>query len=361
MEYYYYYFVSINYPFLAKSKGDARKLLEKAEYVDKESKPFDMEEFCVVSSWRGREFYHLYQFGSSVPASKAGDNDFVITKTKVDSSDILPETQRMIIDVDFKFITLSHATAAVDAATAAVDAATAAVDAATAARTSALMSVHDLIMKNENKESILEHILKETRCPLQHHVPVQTSVDLVPIQLDEITMNVLVFKAISDEAEKMGFTVATNTSGSQKSKYSKYYKSRPDLAMYKNNFGYIVIDTGASQESETPTAASEESETPTAAISEKGDAVGQLLAGMDKLAGDLAFEQLRSDKPAKDRLFRYIIIYGLVINYDDHSCTPYKLTMDFDENSSKLNTGKQQLPLEEGITRLLSKLEQTTA
>ena len=306
----------------------------------------------MVSSYEGREYYLLYQFGSSVPASKAVYNDFVATKTKVNSTDILPETRRMTIDVDFKFITLSHATAAVDAAT-------------DAARTSALMSVHDFVKKNENIDidSILDHIMKEAGCPLQ------TSVDLVPIRLDEISMNVLLCKAISDEAEKMGFTVATNTSGSQKSKYSKYYKSRPDLTMYKNNCGYVVIDTGASEESETPTAASEESETPTASISggitenklnKKGDVVGQLLAGMEKVAGDLAYEQLCSDKPAQDRLFRNIIIYGLVINYDDHNCTPYKLTMDFVKKSSKFNIGIQQLPLKEGITRLLSKLEQTT-
>ena len=159
----------------------------------------------MVSSYEGREYYLLYQFGSSVPASKAVYNDFVATKTKVNSTDILPETRRMTIDVDFKFITLSHATAAVDAAT-------------DAARTSALMSVHDFVKKNENIDidSILDHIMKEAGCPLQ------TSVDLVPIRLDEISMNVLLCKAISDEAEKMGFTVATNTSGSQKSKYSKY-------------------------------------------------------------------------------------------------------------------------------------------
>ena len=329
--------------------------MKKAEIVNDESKPFDFDKFCVVSSLE-RRFYFLYEFNKSVPANRAVSHQFVITATTVDSSGILPETERTTIRIDLHFISLSHANAAVTAATAALT------EAASIAHSSALNSILDSIINMENKDSIVELLQNKAKCPLQlpveHHERVQKSAEL---ELDEMTMNGLVFKAISDEAEKLGFTVATNTSGSQKLKSSKYYNSRPDLTMYRNNCGYIVIYTGASEESETPTAASEESQTPTAAISEKGDAVGQLLAGMDKLAGDLAFEQLRSDKTAEDKLFRYIIIYGLVINYEDHSCTPYKLTMDFARKTSTLDTGTQQLPLEEGVTRLLSKLEQTTA
>ena len=82
---------------------------------------------------------------------------------------------------------------------------------------------------------------------------------------------------------------------------------------------------------------------------------------MEKLAGDLACEQLVSSKEAKEKVFRYIIIYGLVINFEDRKCKPYKLTMDFVDNSSELFRGIQDLDLEDGITRLISKLEQTTA
>ena len=300
--------------------------MEIAGRANKES-ALDIEKFDMVSSWQGREWYYLYQFSDSVPASKAETRHFVMSTSRVESCDILPETQHKTIRIDFHFVTLSHATAA-----------------AAMAYSTKLKS----LLEDESKDSILERIEKEAQLP---QLPLQLDVpQSVDIKLDEMTMNDIVFKAISGEAEKFGFRVATNTSGSHKSKSSKYYNSRPDLTMYRNNCGYIVIHTGASEESESPIAA----------ISEKGDAVGQLLAGMDKVAGDLAFEQLRSNKAATERLFRYIIIYGLVINYEDHSCTPYKLTMDFVINSSTLDTGTQQLPLEEGVTRLLSKLEQTT-
>ena len=115
--------------------------MEKAGSVNKESAPFDIEKFYAVSGWQAREFYHLYQFSDSVPANKAETLHFLISTNKVNSCDIFPETEHTTIRVDFHFIALSRATAAVTAVnTAAVAAATAA---ASIAYSTKLMSIHE--------------------------------------------------------------------------------------------------------------------------------------------------------------------------------------------------------------------------
>ena len=173
-----------------------------------------------------------------------------------------------------------------------------------------------------------------------------------------MTNNKLVCEEVSRRAEEMGYIVMTNKSsiaGSYNSQASRYYKSRPDLVMYKKNCGYIVMETG-----EEPTAT-----TTTTCLSDgitenkntlQVDAVGQLLAGMEKVAGDLAFQHLRSVEELESRVFQYIYIYGLVIDFEKFSCRPYKLTMDFISKSCKLHTGIQELSLNDGINRLVSNL-----
>ena len=51
----------------------------------------------------------------------------------------------------------------------------------------------------------------------------------------------------------------------------------------------------------------------------------------------------------------------LLILRTSNAIKPYKLTMDFVSNSCKLNTGRQELDLDDGISRLVSKLERTNA
>ena len=124
----------------------------------------------------------------------------------------------------------------------------------------------------------------------------------------------------------MGYTVTTNKSsiaGLDNSQASKYFRSRPDLVMYKENRVYIVMENEPASD-ETSEESTDKTTTITTttlqgAMTEnkktiQGDVVGQILAGMEKVAWDLAFKQLRSGKvPKEKRVFQHINIYGLVV------------------------------------------------
>ena len=82
------------------------------------------------------------------------------------------------------------------------------------------------------------------------------------------------------------------------------------------------------------------------------DVLGKLLGGMEKIAGDLAYEYIRSS--AKFQQFQ---LTGLVLDYSEDQCEVYELTMDFEENSSILHSGQQKLCVSDAANRLISKLE----
>ena len=355
----YYYFVNINYPFLSQSEDEVKRNLELA----KEGNPslqFDGARFILIANWKGCEFYYLYRFENSIPASKAVVTDFATAIECEDSIKILPRTERTTIRIDLQLTTVACVTAAASAA---------ATSAATTATAAKLESICDFITKSSedvfNKQSIITIIRNEVPDTQLPPVPVQLPQrDLLPIEFDETTKNKIVCTEVRRKAEEMGFTVTTNTSKSSNLHASKYYSSRPDLVMYKENCGYIVTETSASEELIDETTAT------TAALhggvtenknKMNCDVEGQLLAGMEKVAGDLAYQQLRRNKQAKEKVFQYIYIYGLVINFDNLKCKPYKLTMDFVSNSCIFNAGRQELDLDDGITRLVSKLERTNA
>ena len=313
---------------------------------------FDGAQFAVIANWKGCEFYYLYQFKHSIPASKAVGTDFTATIVYEESGEILPRTEHTTIRIDLQLTTVACATAA----------------AATAAA-SKLESVCELISKSSenvfDKQSIITIIRNEVPGIPDFSVqlpPVPVQLPHEELELDETTKNRIVCAAVRRKAEKMGFIVTTNTSGSGNSRASKYYNSRPDLAMYKENCGFIVMESSACEE------LTDETTTATTAALHGGmtenknkinsDVEGQLLAGMEKVAGDLAYQQL---KQAKEKVFQCIYIYGLVIDFENLKCKPYKLTMDFVSNSCILSIGRQELDLDDGITRLVSKLERTNA
>lgn len=58
-----------------------------------------------------------------------------------------------------------------------------------------------------------------------------------------------------------------------------------------------------------------------------------------------------------NKLFQCVEIYGLIIDYDTNTCTAHKLKMDFSAKRSSLYSGEQDIPLSEGVNRLLSTLQ----
>ena len=85
------------------------------------------------------------------------------------------------------------------------------------------------------------------------------------------------------------------------------------------------------------------------------DPMGQLLGGMEKLAGDIALKYICS---GPEQLFNEIVIYGLTLNLQANECTAHKLTMNFKARNSILESGDGQLPIVDGLNRLLTALGQ---
>ena len=68
--------------------------------------------------------------------------------------------------------------------------------------------------------------------------------------------------------------------------------------------------------------------------------MGQLLAGMEKVAGDISLEYIQtSDSP----LFTMIEVYGLCVDLDKQVCTAHKLSMDLDTHGSFLKSSSEEL------------------
>ena len=83
------------------------------------------------------------------------------------------------------------------------------------------------------------------------------------------------------------------------------------------------------------------------------DSLGQLLAEIDKVAGDLAFKNFQDGNLSdEERIFKFIEIFALTINFNQETCHVYKLKMDFIETCSTLYIGKRVLSLNEGLNRL---------
>ena len=88
------------------------------------------------------------------------------------------------------------------------------------------------------------------------------------------------------------------------------------------------------------------------------DPVGQLLGEMEKVAGDLAYKNLQDgDLSEEEKVFRYIELFALTIDFEQGMCQVYKLKMDFLATCSTLYIGDKKLYLNEGVNRLFEALE----
>jgi hypothetical protein len=175
----------------------------------------------------------------------------------------------------------------------------------------------------------------------------------------------MIHQALCTTADRLGYIVTTNKSLHPvfgNSNASKYWNSRPDLVIYKNDHAYVVITVEPASDETT----TDETTTTTilrGGVTENitdipGTVLGQLLTGMDKVAGDLAYQQLRNGElPPERRVFQQIKIYGLIIDLEGSKSKPYVLNMDFNMKSSELFCGRQELDLATSMNRLLSCLE----
>ena len=87
------------------------------------------------------------------------------------------------------------------------------------------------------------------------------------------------------------------------------------------------------------------------------NALGQLLASMEKVAGDIAYQNIVNG-PEERKVFRCITIFALSIDFVKDECKVYKLEMDFSGRRSKLYVGDKALDLPDGVNRLFGALQQ---
>ena len=194
-------------------------------------------------------------------------------------------------------------------------------------------------------------------------MPVPTrAVSIVPLpNVPEVMYNELFFSQVKEEATKMGYTVVTNKCNISDSdlaivsKPSRYSLSKPDLVIYHSEelVAYVIHAPVDEEPNEEPDV------TLSAGMTEnkldiESQKLGQLLARMEKVAGDIAFLYLsQADIPFIKRKFKFIQVYGLQVNHISQSCKVYKLVMDFKNCNSVLYIGKQELTPAEAISRLL--------
>jgi hypothetical protein len=355
----YYYFVNVNYPFVAESEAEAYELVEMAKIYNQGAESiFTKAKFNFVSHPPGYELC-LYQFGKSIPASDAKEIDFNPSVSKVESDEIFPVAKSDFFpSIDLELTPVSVAT---EVATKVVTDVTTELAEATKAFTESVYEIITDFREGGDKSELISAVRNQTSIHLQH-VSMQFSPGQLlfpPMKFNELTTNSMLVDVLSTKAECLGYTVTTNKSGSGTvAKASKYYNSRPDLAIYQEDCAYVVIKAAPASDETSEESTDDETTTPNTLIGGVTGNIGQLLAGMDKVAGDLAYQQLRNGGLSPERrVFQQVKIYGLIIDLEDRKSKPYVLNMDFIMKSSVLFCGRQELDLATSINRLLSCLE----
>ena len=149
----------------------------------------------------------------------------------------------------------------------------------------------------------------------------------------------------------MGFTVVNNKKNidtSIISKASQYMNSRPDLVVYhSDNLVAYVVHTADPEPDVTLVGGMTENK-----LDKGRDALGQLMAGMEKVAGDLAYLHILRNIDISKRKFTFIEIFGVLVSLRSETCKIYKLVMNFKRAKSVLFMGKQELKPSEAMSIL---------
>ena len=347
-----YYIVCINFPCVTASVD--------MESLKTEAKGFNIDlqgDFMVHSNEHHIDGtasrIYLLEFSKSLQASRAKAADFLYTTVEVDTSEILQhDAMETRLCIDLELTTVSAASAA------------------TSAAVSAAVSNMCKVMLDMMRRSDYQDIKAFVEKVHTGEVSVPAPVEPIPAppslcNIPEVMYNELFFSQVKEAATDMGFTVTTNKSNFSGfiSRASRYSSSKPDLVIYhgKELLAYVVHAPGKEPDSE------EEPDVTLSAgmienkLDEQQQHLGQLLAGMEKVAGDIAFLYLNHrHTPIKKKIFKFIQIYGLLVNHTSRSCKVYKLVMDFEKGQSLLYVGQQELTPSVAMSRLLATMKERT-
>lgn len=271
----------------------------------------------------------VFEFEEPDAASKATWSQFIVTLANKSTDKILPSVE-IIIKFSFQIMMAERVAEYCE---------------------KLLSGIED--MKNDKSDDKVDEA-KSTVIALKE----ETNKAILPCV--EITRNQIICDMIVPRATEMGYIVKTNTSAAVEGEspwpVSKFFNSRPDLVIYhpqKLQACLVVSD----EESDTESL-EDEKVTLRSGITEnknvtKRSGKAQLLAGMDKVAGDIASEYTRR----YEKLFDEIVVYGLIMKLDDEKCSVHKLIMDFNTHVSTFESGKEEILIVDGVNRLLKVLE----
>ena len=345
-----YYYVSTNYPLIATSVDD--------ESLTRAGKMFNVDTrgmFHLIGKRLENgvnHLFYLFKFKESKPASGAVRDDFVVDVLSVPTSKILSETQDCM-PIDFDLTTVRSAKEAI---------------------TKFAGEILDMVRKKTDHE-IIEHRITSFIPAVVEHTDPPASVDPVrtmeaqavilqiqplPHRIPEEMYNEMLFSQIEKYAVNNGLAVVSNQSSvdGDVSHYSQFFRSRPDLIIYNSKSddqkaAYLLSTANEEQDMESDV-------TLKAGMTEHKlkvkDALGQLLGGMEKVAGDVAYRHLRKDLSVVKRAFQFIHVYGLLCDLGTRKCRTYKLEMDFKMQQSKLFQGQEILEISEVVPRFLATL-----
>jgi len=80
-----------------------------------------------------------------------------------------------------------------------------------------------------------------------------------------------------------------------------------------------------------------------------GGGEAQLLAGMEKLAGDMVVDALRTGCTVET-----VTIFGLQVSYEMERATVFRMMVNFKSKQSTLTEGDEKLPLEVAFSTLIA-------
>ena len=336
----YYYFVSLVYPFREQSLEDAEKEMDDA--FPKQP----VGEFKLLRS-SAKELFFAFNFKNSEAANKAKSINFVaVRKNEVDTERILPRetvSYFRVTELSFMLIAENDYDVAIKAGIkAGIEAGVkAGIEAATTTPSvEAATVVEQLVSKSEVAERLEEGAIAR-KIPRQ-------------IPLPELARNAVLRSALTTKLQDLGFEceVSGNTPLSH-APLSKYFNSRPDLVIYHRHkllAATAVIDSDTSDEEDTLMGAVTENKL----SSSSGDVEAQLLAEMEKVAGELVSKYFQ--KQGEVKAINKIEIYGLIITFPD-TCRVRMLQMDFVSKSSCVHLGSESLTVTDGFNRLVTQLK----
>ena len=334
------YYVDINYPFVCTTKDEAEDKLEWYKGLQGGKVP--------QGTWilaRVVDPVYYYKFFSSRAANKSKSIDFIVANLPVDTDKILPRAQKGYVAIQLNLYTENQLQ-----------------DYCKCQLQDHCKSLLSTIQQSAPDQvgEVLLQLQKELKDTAQGEIPnLSLAPYPQPYNYPETALNVVFTNTITEFCEQNGYKVYGDQSRiieCNNPQASKYFASRPDLVLYNPRKLHGVICVLTVEESEQEP---EPEEALIGAISESKlnakEVMGQLLGGMEKVAGDLAYEYIRNS--ANFRQFNKIQLTGLVMDYKKDECEVHELIMDFEKNSSRLYSGQQKLRISDATNRLISKLE----